>query len=274
MTRLPALHLILSLLALSLALLTSAPAAVAGEVVLYGAGSLHDALSAIATAFTARTGIAVRSAFGPSGLIREKIEAGDKVDLFASADMGHALKLRQDGKAAAVMMFTRNKLCVFAKPGVGLDAANFAERLIDPAVRIGTSTPKADPGGDYTWAMFHLIDKAKPGAFAILDAKAQKIVGATTTPSEPDPIAAAFASGRIDMMVGYCSGAEQRRKATPDLAVVEVPAPFTTGPEYGLAIMRLDNADAVALALAIEAPEGQATLARFGFAPIGLPAKP
>src|SRR6185369_14838829 len=112
-----------------------------------------------------------------------------------------------------------------------------------------TSTPKADPGGDYTWAMFHLIDRAKPGAFATLDAKAQKIVGGTTTPSGPDPIAAALANGQIDAMVGYCSGTEQRRKATPDLTAVEVPEAFATGPEYGLAIMRLDNADAVALAL-------------------------
>ena len=148
---------------------------------IYGAGSLHGALSAIAEAFTAKTGIAVKTSFGPSGLMREKIEAGDK---------------------------------------------------------------------------------------------AQRIVGGTTTPSEPDPIAAAFAKGKIDAMVGYCSGTEQRRKATPDLTAVEVPAPFATGPEYGLAIMNLGNTDTVALALAIEGPEGQATLARFGFAPIGLPATP
>ncbi|HWT99085.1 MAG TPA: substrate-binding domain-containing protein [Terriglobales bacterium] len=274
MKRLSAPYRMPSFLILGFTLLAAAPAARASDVVLYGAGSLHDALSAIAAAYTAKTGIAVQTAFGPSGLMREKVEAGDKVDLFASADMGHALKLQQDGKAAAVMMFTRNKLCVFAKPEIGLTAANFVERLTDPSIRIGTSTPKADPGGDYTWAMFHLMDNAKPGAFAILDAKAQKIVGGSTAPSGPDPIAAAFADGKINAMVGYCSGTEQRRKATPDLAAVEVPEPFATGPEYGLAIMRLDNAAAVGLALAIEGPEGQATLARFGFAPVGLPAKP
>lgn len=248
----------------------------AEDVVLYGAGSLTDALTAIAADYGARTGVHVSTAFGPSGLMRDKIEAGDKVDLFASADMGHALKLRRDGRAAAVVMFTRNRLCAFATPEAGLTAANFAERLADPAVKLGTSTPKADPGGDYTWAMFRLIDKARPGAFATLDAKAQRIVGgsAAPDPANPNPIAAAFAKGTINVMMGYCSGAEQRRKDTPGIAAIPVPDAYATGPEYGLAITTLDRPAAVGLALAILSPEGQATLARFGFAAIGLPAQP
>jgi hypothetical protein len=55
----------------------------------------------------------------------------------------------------------------------------------------------------------------------------------------------------------------------PRVDVVEVPEAFAAGPEYGLAIMRLDKPDAVALALAIQSPEGQETLGRVGFASIG-----
>lgn len=249
--------------------------ALAGELVLYGAGSLKGVMTAITADYTKATGTPVRTAFGPSGLMRDRIEAGEAVDLFTSADMGHALKLRADGRAAAVVMFTRNKLCAFAKPEAGLNAGNFAARLLDPAVTLGTSTPKADPGGDYTWAMFRLIDTAVPGAFARLEAKAQQIVGGSTAPtSDPDPIASAFQRGEINVMIAYCSGAEQRRKATPDIQVVPVPPPYATGPEYGLALTRLDNPAAVGLMAAILAPEGQATLARFGFEPVGLPATP
>jgi molybdate transport system substrate-binding protein len=160
----------------------------AEEIVLYGAGSLREALTAIAADYTRATGVGVRTQFGPSGLMCEKIEAGDKVDLFASADMGQALKLRQDGFAVSVVMFARNRLCAFATPDVALTAANFADRLVDPIVKLGTSTPKADPGGDYTWKMFELIDKAHPGAFSILDGKAQKIIGGSTAPDPPIPI--------------------------------------------------------------------------------------
>jgi ABC-type molybdate transport system substrate-binding protein len=246
------------------------------ELVLYGAGSLRDAISAIAADYTKKTGVAVRTAFGPSGLMRDKIEAGDKVDLFTSADMGHALKLQRDGRAASVAMFTRNSLCAFAKPVAGLTSANFGERLLDPAVVLGTSTPKVDPGGDYTWKMFQLIEKAHAGAFAALDAKAKKIVGGTTAPNlaDPDPIASAFERGDINVMIGYCSGAEQRQRATAGLQVVQVPAAFSTGPEYGLALVSFDKPAAVGLAFAILSPEGQATMARFGFVPVGLPARP
>ncbi|CAO3359303.1 extracellular solute-binding protein [Azospirillum palustre] len=245
----------------------------AEELVLYGAGSLRGAMTAIAADYAKATGNSVRTAFGPSGLMRDRIEAGEAVDLFTSADMGHALTLRKDGRAAAAVMFTRNRLCAFAKPEARLEPASFAERLLDPSVRIGTSTPKADPGGDYTWEMFQRIGRHHLGAFAILDAKAKKIVGGSTAadPSDPDPIASAFARGDITVMIAYCSGAEQRRQATPDLQVVPVPPPYATGPEYGLAITSLQKPAAVGLMLAILSPEGQATLARFGFDPVGLP---
>jgi len=260
----------------ALALLATAAAfpARAEDLVLYGAGSLRAAMTAIAADYTKTTGTTVRTAFGPSGLMRDRIEAGETVDLFTSADMGHALTLRRDGRAAAVVLFTRNRLCAFAKPDAKLEPAVFAERLLDPSVRIGTSTPKADPGGDYTWEMFQRIGQHNPGAFAVLDAKARKIVGGSTAadPSDPDPIASAFARGDITVMIAYCSGAEQRRQATPDIQVVPVPAPYATGPEYGLALTSLEKPAAVGLMLAILSPEGQATLARFGFDPVGLPA--
>ena len=257
-------------------LLLSAAPAHAEEIVLYGAGSLRAVVTAITAEYTKKMGIAVRTAFGPSGLMREKIEAGDKVDLFASADMGHALKLRKEGRAVEVVMFTRNRLCAFAKPEARLTSAGFADRLLDSAVKLGTSTPKADPAGDYTWTMFGLIDKARPGAFATLEAKAQKIEGGTTTPdpARPDPVAAGFASGEINVMIGYCSGTEQRRKATPDLEVIAIPDEYAAGPEYGMAIISFEKPASVALAFAILSPEGQATLKQFGFAPVGLQSKP
>jgi molybdate transport system substrate-binding protein len=46
-----------------------------------------------------------------------------------------------------------------------------------PGIKLGTSTPRADPSGDYTWAMFRLADRLRPGSCTVLDTKAQKIVG-------------------------------------------------------------------------------------------------
>ena len=107
-------------------------------------------------------------------MLRERIEKGERTDLFASADMGHPLKLLHDGRATRVAMFTRNSLCGIAVPKVGLTTTNFLDRLLDPAVKLGTSTPQADPAGDYTWAMFRRADMVRSGSYDILDKKAQQ----------------------------------------------------------------------------------------------------
>src|SRR5271168_2575309 len=141
------------------------------------AGSLREVMGEIGERYKEATATTVTAAFGPSGLMRERIEKGEHVDLFASADMGHPLKLLHDGRATRVAMFVRNTLCGVAVSRVGLTTANFIDRLLDPSVKLGTSTPNADPAGDYTWAMFNRIDALHPGSYTILDKKAQQIVG-------------------------------------------------------------------------------------------------
>jgi hypothetical protein len=119
----------------------------AQELRVLGAGSLREVTAEIGKRYREANGAAVVADFGPSGLLRERIEKGEHADLFASADMGHPLKLLRDGRATRVAMFTRNTLCGVAVPKVGLTTANFLERLLDPSVKLGTSTPKADPAG-------------------------------------------------------------------------------------------------------------------------------
>jgi hypothetical protein len=116
-------------------------------------------------------------------------------------------------------MFTRNTLCGIAAPRVGLTTANFLDRLLDPAVKLGTSTPKADPSGDYTWTMFRRADAVRPGSHEIPSAKAQQIVGgpSSNAPADgKDPVVAALAAGRVNVIIGYCIG------ANPDISPVGV----------------------------------------------------
>jgi ABC-type molybdate transport system substrate-binding protein len=168
-------------------------------------------------------------------------------------------------------MFTRNALCAFALPKVGLTEANLLDRLLDPAVKLGTSTPKADPSGDYTWLMFHRAEAVRPGAFATLDRKAQKIVGGPTSPTTGNPSADGLAAGTIDVMIGYCSGRKRMQAAVPDVQMSQIPKDISAGPEYGLAILKGANPQAEDLALFMLSPEGQRLFAQFGFAPVGLP---
>jgi Bacterial extracellular solute-binding protein len=115
------------------------------DLVLYGAGSLREVMTQIASDYQAVRGTHVRTDFGPSGLMREGIQRGERVDVFASADLGHPLQLQQEGRATIVVMFTRNTLCAVALPRLELTSGNFLDKLLDPGVKLGTSTPKADP---------------------------------------------------------------------------------------------------------------------------------
>src|SRR5262245_31149956 len=100
------------------------------EVVLYGAGSLREVMTQIATDYQKLRGLQVRTDFGPSGLMRQRIERGERVDVFASADLGHPLTLQREGRATVVAMFTRNTLCAVDLPRVGLTTANFLDSIL------------------------------------------------------------------------------------------------------------------------------------------------
>jgi molybdate transport system substrate-binding protein len=122
--------------------------------------------------------------------------------------------------------------------------------------------------------MFHKIDALHPGAFATLDQKAQQIVGGPTNNAPvdgKDPAAAALLAGKIDVMIGYCSGAKRMQSQVADVQMVTIPKEVAAGPDYGLAILTGVVPPAEDLALYMLSPEGQQIFAQFGFAPVGLP---
>jgi molybdate transport system substrate-binding protein len=67
-------------------LISLAPPASADTLRVTGAGSLAAAFTDLIHRFPAGPDTVAAPEFGPSGLMREKIEAGAEVDLFASAD--------------------------------------------------------------------------------------------------------------------------------------------------------------------------------------------
>ena len=165
---------------------TSVHAAFADPLQIYAAGSLTAAFTEIVKAFPTAESSVAAPVFGPSGVLREKIEHGDRVDILASADMEQPRTLARSRPGTFVVMFTRNRLCALGRASVGLTSDNLLDRLLDPTVRLATSTPGADPGGDYAWAVFARADAVHPGAQATLQAKAMKLVGGpNSTPLVP-----------------------------------------------------------------------------------------
>ncbi len=240
----------------------------------YAAGSLTGAFNALLAAFGTPPGAAARPTYGPSGLLRERLERGEPADLFASADLGQPQRLAEAGRGTPVVLFARNRMCALGRGTLGLTPANLLGRLLDPAVKLATSTPGADPGGDYAWAVFARAEPVRPGARATLEGKAQQLVGGPSmAPLVPGqgPGEGVFLSGRADAMLGYCSGADALRRAVPDLAAVPLPAELEVGPEYGMTVLS-PNPAAARFALFVMSGAGQAILARHGLIPVALPA--
>src|SRR5262245_23853879 len=104
----------------------------------------------LGAAFEKRAGSRVEFVFGPSGVLRERIERGEPVDVFASADMGHPQRLADTGRSYWVVPFAYNRLCALASSKVSVSEATLLDRILDPAVKLGMSTPLSDPSGDYT----------------------------------------------------------------------------------------------------------------------------
>jgi len=256
----------------ALAISAAGPAS-ADELVLYAAGSLREAMAQIARDFHARTGITVRAEFGPSGVMRERIEKGERVDLLASADMGHPLRLERQGQASAVAMFARNSVCAFSTSRVGLTTSNLLDTLLDPGTKLGTAAAGTDPLGDYTLQLFKRAEVLRTGAGATLTAKARVLIGgASQAPAGQDLVATSLNDRAVDVFLAYCSGRSRLEGQVATLTVTALPDNLRVGPEYGVALLESAQSQGAALMLYILSPAGQATLAQHGFTPVALPA--
>ena len=249
------------------ALVLTAAQAVADPVQLFAAGSLRSALTEIAAAFERADGTPVRPRFGPSGVLKDEIAKGARAEIFASANTEHPQALAAAGRAGPVVLFARNRLCVLTRPGLAVSSEDIVERMLDPALKLGTSTPGADPSGDYTWELFRKIDGQRPGSFALLDRKALKLTGSAVSQpaSDRNAYAAAIATGQADLFVTYCTNAREAAGQVAGAGVTTLPASLAVGADYGLVVMRDAPLGAHRFALYVMSGEGQAVLARYGF---------
>ena len=74
-------------------------------------------------------------------------------------------------------------MCVVSRRSAGVTGRNLIDHLLRKDVRVKTSTPIADPSGDYAWAIFDHIDSLRPGSGAALKQKAQTLMNASAPPS-------------------------------------------------------------------------------------------
>jgi molybdate transport system substrate-binding protein len=258
-----------ALFALAVAL---APVSATAETVnLYAAGSLKAVMADIARAFEAKScgAVKVETVLGPSGLLRERIEKGEAAHVFASADTGHPKRLSDQGRTAGPpVVFARNELCALARGGLAVTTDTLLERMLDPAIKLGTSTPKADPSGDYAFALFGKAEALKTGAKAALEAKALTLTGgpaSETAPAGRNLYAWVMDASKADIFLTYCTNALLAKAEIPSLSIVTISKSLNVGADYGLVILQGAPTAAHDLAAFIRSENGKAALSKHGF---------
>jgi molybdate transport system substrate-binding protein len=251
----------------SLSQVNPAPAMVE-PLQVFAAGSLRPAFTQIAKDFEAQSGQKVQLTFGASGLLRERIEKGEAAEVFASADTDHPLRLASQGVWMQQRVFTRNALCALTSAQVQATPENLLGTMLAPNIRLATSTPKADPSGDYAWALFAKAEALQRGAQATLEAKALKLTGAADSPRPPgqrNAYAWLMDDDKADIFLTYCTNAVLAQAEVTRLKVVSIPPALQVAAAYGMTVKFSHQARGQKFADYLLSAPAQAVLATLGF---------
>lgn len=237
----------------------------AETVNVYSAGSMRAPLTEAIKAAGLGDDVEVKTTFGGSGLLRERIEAGESPDLFLSADMGHPRKLFDAGSALApAIAIARNRMCLIARKSADIKPDDLGAALLNDKLKLTVGTAIADPAGDYAQTIIDRVDAAHPGAGAILRAKARHLGAQPNLAPGQNRVALAFQTNETDLMILYCSGAPAIEKAAPDLIAFPFTGDLDVHPVDGMAILS-KNPSALRLALFLVSEKGQAIFKEAGF---------
>jgi molybdate transport system substrate-binding protein len=232
------------------------------------AGSLRRAFGPLLKDFTDETGIPAEAEFGPAGLLRARIEAGEPCSIFVSANAAHAEALVKGGIAKRCRTAARDRLGLVVMRGPKTDNKDWVALLSDESLRIGTSTPGDDPGGDYAQAFFEKgAEKAVPGLGTLLKARAVPMAGGRHSPKPPAGMSAAawlLGEGRCDVFTSYAHNALSLDKKR--FRAVKIPEAFNVECRYTLALIA-DTPEAEKLESFITGPQGRRHLLAAGFLP-------
>lgn len=154
------------------------------------------------------------------------------------------------------------------QPGLAVTPDNMLDTLLRPDLKLGMSTPKADPSGDYALVLFQKADAVRAGSQAALLAKALQLTGGPSSPAAPagrNPYAWVMEQGKADVFLTYCTNAVAASKERNALRVVRMPPSLQVGAAYGLTVRQGAAAPAVDFARALVAGPAQSILASHGF---------
>jgi molybdate transport system substrate-binding protein len=230
-------------------------------ITVFAAASLHEAFTAAAPAFTAKSGVNVVFDFGGSDTLETQIAAGAPADVFASANQAQMKKAADASLLAGdPQVFARNRLVIIVPKGNPAKVAS-AQDLGRKGVKVVLADPTV-PVGNYARVAFaNLAKLPEYGA----DFPASVTANVVSEELDVKAVATKVSLGEADAGVVYATD------VTPALAgsVQVIAFPPDSAPEavYPIAVVRATkNADAArAFVSFVLSPDGQGYLKQRGF---------
>lgn len=226
------------------------------DLVVFAAASLRNAFHVLGTEFE-RKHPGVRVIFNLAGTqeLRTQVEHGAKADVFAAADQVHMQVLSKAGFVKEPVVFATNEPVVV----LSKDAGEVAFADLPTLERIVVGVPEV-PIGRYTLQILERANAPLGGDFRARFES--KVVSRELNVKQ---VLAKVGLGEAQAGIVYRTDARDHG----GLRVVTIPREFNSIAEYPIAITtRAENvSDANAWVGFVLSPEGEASLARFGFGP-------
>ena len=241
---------------------TATPEPEPQTLTVFAAASLTDAFTEIGAAFdAANPDVTTTFNFANSQSLRTQIEEGAPADVFASAS-GKEMDALVTGSIVGTdeaQIFLTNKLVVIL-PVDNPPALEKLEDLANPGIKIVLAAEEV-PVGKYTRQALDLMDAAFGAGY-----KDKVLANVVSNEDNVKQVVAKVQLGEADAGIVYVSDSI----AVPELKPIEIPTDLNVIAKYPIApLIKSENADLAAKFIEyVLSAEGQAVLAKWGFAPI------
>lgn len=235
-----------------------------GSLTVFAAASLTDSFNQIKSDLeAAHPGLTITYNFaGSQGLVTQLSE-GATADVFASASKKQMDAAAEKGVIAGKpVTFAQNRLAIVVPKDNPAGIATYAD-LATPGVKLVLAQPEV-PVGQYARDSICKASREEADADSGFAASV-----AANIVSEEENVKAVLTKVRLgEADAGIVYTTDVTAEVAPDVTVIEIPQAQNVIATYPIAAVRKGNAELAAAFISyVTGPEGQATLASFGFEP-------
>ena len=177
-------------------------------------------------------GVKIDYDFLGAGVLKGDIEEGAPCDVFLSANGKFQRQLKHKGFLKSYEVFAYDYLAAatpYNNPA-GVTPSNLIQKLTDPNVALTTSSPHADPAGDYTWKMFRIINRRFPGAFKKITGHANHLLDAAL-------VMPVLESGNTDLGILYASQLLELKRSGAKINIIAIPKKYNTKVKFTASVL-------------------------------------